>query len=357
MQISLMRRATAFRTRDGVFYALFEALRDANDEPSSERPVARCVTFGTLAQVTAWILARSADCEYGLLRFLTRPATPEMYVSLWQSALKYPRLLFTQPVFLDTKGPHATVPTDSPVWYYGNLLPRAQAKLRENGCPEVADRLSSGDGVVLDLHNHAKALAAVFGYDPQYPHATPARFVCPRSDGTLVAELAPKLPEQPARVPRLDLRRIEGCNRFVLRVGQQHAMFGTLDELYENFARTVATTCAMQTARGGLQAIAAFRAACKDGAATLDAGYGVSLHPSIFTADVFSSCRQRFTRLMRELQPFVLPGAGFVFPMDDAVRKGLADDLTMLPSFALDLVPPKRVARYARLRGQQALAA
>lgn len=356
MQISMAYCVGAFRTALGVFYALFESTRDSAAPVSAVR--SECVAFGMLPQVTAWMFARAADCEMGLLQGPHGRITPEHYIREWRAALATPFRLFTQPVFLDANGPLRTIPTSHPVWYDGNLLPRAIDRLRAQGYAEAADRLGKGEGATLDLHKDAAAIAALFGYDPSCPSATPRKIVRPQHEG-VDTDLRPAAPDDTKGcLPQLELRRLTGTHRFVMRVQWHPAIVGTLDELFAGYMRSVAAGCEVRW-RGGLDAIASVRQAL-DGADTIDrhdatrvvlpieANTGILVSPRAFRGTAMFP--EIVAELARKMEPLYFPGGDLVFSYDEAAEKGLADMLTCFPVLSLAYINPARMQRCQRAR-------
>lgn len=355
MKISIAYCVGAFRTAAGIFYALFESSRDAAQAVSTVR--SQCVAFGSLFQVTSWIFARAAECEIGLIQGPHGRITPEHYVREWRAAMATPFRMFTQPVFLDTNSPFRTIPTDHPVWYHGNLLPRAIERLRAQGYHKVADRLAMGEGATLDLHQDAVVIAELFGYDPTCPPATPKQIIRPQHEG-VDTDLKPVYPQvSGAHPPRLELRRLTGTRRFVLRVQDRPAIIGTLDELFTEYMQ-VAAGCEWRW-QGGVEAITSLRQTL-DGTDTIDAphatrvvlpiepGTGILVSPKAFRA--MALYPEIVAELALRLDPFSFPGGELAFSYDEAVEKGLAEMLTCFPLASLTYISPSRMHRYLRTR-------
>lgn len=362
MKISMSRIVGAFRSGAEVYYALFERVTGPAGAHSHEQ----CVAFGTLSQVVAWIFATASECETGLLRMTQGEVSPEVYIASWQEAMAHPVFLFSQPVILDASSSGATIKTSSSVWYYGNQLPRALEKLRQHGCDTAAERVEHGGTVVMDLHQDAKVVAALFGYDPRWRAVAPDQIVCPLHGVRKVPGLAPRISGIRRRAPKMALHRVPGTNRLVLecdqvlapRTGssQQHpvkrqALFGSRDEIVSGFLHGVAAVCELRWKGGGIDAMTALRGLLASSIPELGAGFGALVSGQ--AVDGMFLYQQRLIGLIGNLSPYFLPGGCFAFSMDAAVKEGLAGELMDFPSFALDLVSPERMARFERLRMQR----
>jgi hypothetical protein len=159
-------------------------------------------------------------------------------------------------------------------------------------------------------------------------------------------------------LPHVELRRLTGTNRFVMRVQWHTAIMGTLDELFSGYMRTVAAGCELRW-RGGLDAISSLRQTL-DGADTIDrhdatrvvlpieANTGILVSPKAFRGTALFP--EIVAELARRLEPLYFPGGDLVFSYDEAVEKGLADMLTCFPVSSLAYVNPVRMKRCQRAR-------
>jgi len=175
--ISMSRRAAAFRTAAGTFFALFETTYESNVSPKV--PHESCVAFGTAQQVNAWILGAMAACAGGMLRRPGGPFTPLGYLSGWQQEMAAPRELPDHEVVLEVSDRfYATIPSpdacnqkDSPAM--------AIAILAEHGYADAAAAIRAGGKVTLRLHADAAVLAAIYGRKPDGAPVAPWRIIRP----------------------------------------------------------------------------------------------------------------------------------------------------------------------------------
>jgi len=175
--ISMSRRATAFRTAAGTFFALFETTYESNVSPKVPRE--SCVAFGTAQQVNAWILGAMAACAGGMLRRPGGRFTPLGYLSGWQQELAAPRELPDCAIDLEVSDRfYATIPSPDE-WNQKDYPAMAIAILAEHGYTDAATAIATGGKVTLRLHADAAVLAAIYGRTPDGALIAPWRIIRP----------------------------------------------------------------------------------------------------------------------------------------------------------------------------------
>ena len=201
--ISVSRRAAAFRTAAGVFYLLFESTYESNVHP--HRPSESCVAFGTAQQVCAWVLTAAAATAGGMLRGRGGPLSPLGYLRSWLAELKSPREFPDLAIELECSSAfYATVPTED-IYGKRDYLTATVAALRAHGLTAEADSLAAGERVALRLHEHAPALAAIYGFRDGREHIAPWRILKPYYTTMTHPELTLQVPELPSPGAPADL--------------------------------------------------------------------------------------------------------------------------------------------------------
>ncbi len=260
MLVTISRRASAFRTAQGVFYALFETTYPKNHP--DPRPTSQCVAFGTFAHIARWIFGAMAACESGLLQGANGPLDPLDYWRFWQHALRRPDPLFTQPIWISaSRNTRAAIPVDSDVWYDGNRLPFAVRVMRQHGYPALAARVEAGEEIILDLHRDAAVLADIYG-GVNDVRIEPWRIIECGGMGEGDPSLAP-VPGAPVQGHHsaVSIFRLGTSNRLCALIRGRSALIGTRDELLHDFISRVACDMELHRAGAGIRAIQVFREA------------------------------------------------------------------------------------------------
>lgn len=346
MQTVIPSGVAAFRTAAGKFYALFER--------STRDGTPKCFAFGTLSQVLCRVFDRAAACETGFLR-ASGPggvSDADAYVSVWRDDLRSPKRLFTQPVFLDPGKRGAGM------WYHDHGLPRALDILIAHGYETCVAKLRAGEGVTLGLHADAAVLADLMAYDTSGPNFAPDHIAYPAHTGTELTLGFHHRRSKLANVPGLALRNIPCTNHFVLRVHGHQAILGSLDDVFGEFARTVAVQCEMKWACGGSDALDALREQYQDGLAEvpcLEPGAGFCVDETRLSDAVLY--RENLATLVRNVTPVQISEYRWAFAFDEIEAKGLVRELISMPAAALELVAPSKMASLLRERDAFVLAA
>lgn len=333
MKTVLSRRASAFRTHMGAFYALYESYYDtANPEHSTNK----CVAFGTIQQVLAWIFSTLGSYELGLAKNFALPNAAEPVLLHWRQALCRPDRQFTQPVWLDaTSGADGTIPTSSRYWLDGDMLPHAVSMLLEHGYETVAARVRKGEQVILDLHRDAGVLASIYGYEASRPYIAPWRIVQPHGEGEGDPAMAPHTRSGKVSIPSMSFHQVGG-NMLMLKLKGHRAIFGSRDEVFQSYCNTIALGCELQADGGGTLAIAAFRAAAAKRLTRVEAGSGIIVNVAKLLTDpdqrAFAFLTQGLGRSAHSLSGNAL------LPVDVLRTKNVLDVLARLPGDSLDYV-------------------
>lgn len=333
MKTVLSRRASAFRTHQGAFYALFETYYDTG---SPNLDSTKCVAFGTLHQVLAWIFASLGEYELGISRSFALPDAAETVLMHWRQALRRPDRQFTQPVWLDaSSGADGTIPTSSRYWMDGNMLPRAVSILLEHGYETVAARVRKGEKVILDLHRDAGVLSSIYGYDASHPYIAPWRIVQPHGEGEGDPAMAPSTRSGKVSIPAMSFHHVGG-NMLMLKLKGHPAIFGSRDEVFQSFCNTIALSCELRGDGGGTQAIAALRTASSKRLCRVESGSGFIIDVLKLFTDPDQRALASLTQVLGSNVPS-LSGRP-VFPADALRSMNALDTLAGLPGHALTYV-------------------
>lgn len=333
MKTVLSRRVSAFRTHLGAFYALYESYHDTTNPNLSS---SKCVAFGTLHQVLAWIFSTLGQYELGLSKNFVLPNAPEYVLLNWRQAMRRPDRQFTQPVWLDaTSGADGTIPTSSRYWMNGDMLPHAVSMLLEHGYETVAAHLRKGAQAILDLHRDAGVLASIYGYEASRPYIAPWRIVQPHGEGEGDPAMAPRARSGKVSIPKMSFRQVGG-NMLMLKLNGHRAIFGSRDEVFQSYCNTIALGCELQADGGGTLAIAAFRTAAAKRLTRVEAGSGIIVNVGKLLTDpdkrTLAALTQGLGRSAHSLSGNAL------LPVDALRTKNVLDVLARLPGDSLDYI-------------------
>jgi hypothetical protein len=343
--ISISRRASAFRTAAGIFYALFETTYPKN--ACSPNPVTQCVAFGTVAHITSWIFSGMAQCQSGLLQSVNGLIDPMDYRRFWQHALRRPDRLFTQPVWIRaSRQLDATIPMESDVFCDGNRLPFATELLQLHGYSQIAARIAAGEEVIMDLHRDAAVLADIYG-GANETRIQPWRIIQCEGTGEGDPSLAPVMseivrPALPAQVFHLDHQ-----SRLCALIPGQRGMVGTRDELMHEFISRVAVGYGLATDNALGRAIQAFGDALAGAHQALPSNIAVVIEP--LAIKNMALYRAKYEAIVASLGARAKPVSLGIQATATALRK--ADML----STVADL--PSHCLRFVYIRHQQAISA
>lgn len=152
--VSTGKLVAAFQAPQGPMYALFEESYEKNCHPHTPRWSCRAIC--NLEAAMELIFHSASYCEGGSLQGVGgKEILPESYAAAWLRELANPVQLADRDVTLEIRSSFAaTVPADR--W------PACEARLREAGYGEVADRLAGGERVEARLHRDAELLASIY---------------------------------------------------------------------------------------------------------------------------------------------------------------------------------------------------
>lgn len=351
--VTIARRASAFRTAAGVFYALFETTYPKGE--ANPRPQSTCFAFGTFAHVMSWIFRGMASCESGLLQGANGLIDPCDYLRFWQHALRRPDDQFTQPVWIKaSRERDATVPRTSTFWYDGDRLPFAVGVLRDHAYVDVATRVERGEEVIMDLHRDAAVLADIYG-GVKDTRIEPWRIIQPHGKGEGNPALAPDWPEALVSIPRVSLYSLDQPSRLVAMVAGHRALIGSTDEILYDFIREVCPVLELRNTGSASHAIRAFRDALVRGPRPApasmrlvidkDSVMRMALHRGTLQSIEHLTCKGR-----------VVSSGRLSVSVGSLRTAGLLHTATRLPSFCLDVI--RRAGRTTETsRAVEALAA